>query len=368
MKKIDINNMLGGISSVFDGDWLDDCMGALFFSFFGELPCSRMIRGEVKRSFVDALKSTFGENEEFAIYDYECFSEAREHESAIGDEEPDSTDNTIYRCYVVLKKNLMLSFFDGKVFVACSNSNLEDVEEIRALAEHHVVDKRAGFCNLHVVTYQYNEFDLEKTKVKNCKLDVNLHYNDDFLPVSTKIEEFIKSDRSGLVILHGKQGSGKTTFIRHLINMGACKMIYMGGDMVGKMADPDFINFVRKQRHSVFIVEDCEELLASRTGNKVLNVGLVNILNMSDGLLSDDMGVKFICTFNAPLKDIDEALLRKGRLVARYEFGNLTVDKVNKIIEEENLNVPHQTRPMTLAELYNYEDSDYSISHGKIGF
>jgi ATP-dependent 26S proteasome regulatory subunit len=47
-----------------------------------------------------------------------------------------------------------------------------------------------------------------------------------------------------------------------------------------------------------------------------MNAGLINILNNSDGLLSDELCIKFICTFNAPLKDIDEALLRKGRLAA----------------------------------------------------
>ena len=68
--------------------------------------------------------------------------------------------------------------------------------------------------------------------------------------------------------------------------------------------------------------------MSSRNGSNRMNAGLVNILNISDGLLSDELCIKFICTFNAPLKDIDEALLRKGRLAARYEFKDLTTDKV----------------------------------------
>ena len=92
-----------------------------------------------------------------------------------------------------------------------------------------------------------------------------------------------------------------------------------------------------------------------------MNAGLVNILNISDGLLSDELCIKFICTFNAPLKDIDEALLRKGRLAARYEFKDLTTDKVNQLIKEEGLDIPQQTHPMTLAEIYNYEGMDFSL-------
>ena len=36
-----------------------------------------------------------------------------------------------------------------------------------------------------------------------------------------EIENFLLEDnKSGLIILHGKQGTGKTTYIRHLINLG----------------------------------------------------------------------------------------------------------------------------------------------------
>ena len=78
--------------------------------------------------------------------------------------------------------------------------------------------------------------------------------------------------------------------------------------------------------------------------------------------------IKFICTFNAPLKDIDEALLRKGRLAARYEFKDLTTDKVNQLIKEESLDIPEQTHPMTLAEIYNYEGMDFSQGRKRVGF
>ena len=134
-------------------------------------------------------------------------------------------------------------------------------------------------------------------------------------------------------MLHGNQGTGKTTYIRHLINLGKKRMIYMSGDLVDKLSDPSFITFIRQQKNSIFIVEDCEELLSSRNGSNRMNAGLVNILNISDGLLSDELCIKFICTFNAPLKDIAQ-----------------------------------QTQPMTLAEIYNYEGMDFSLGRKRVGF
>jgi ATP-dependent 26S proteasome regulatory subunit len=95
---------------------------------------------------------------------------------------------------------------------------------------------------------------------------------------------------------------------------------------------------------------------------------LINILNMSDGLLGDVLNLKFICTFNAPLKDIDKALLRKGRLVARYEFKDLSTEKANAIIKEQKLNIPLQTKPITLAELFNYQKQNFEQAKIVIGF
>ncbi len=46
-------------------------------------------------------------------------------------------------------------------------------------------------------------------------------------------------------------------------------MIYMSGDLVDKLSDPSFITFIRQQKNSIFIVEDCEELLSSRNGGNV---------------------------------------------------------------------------------------------------
>ena len=223
--------------------------------------------------------------------------------------------------------------------------------------------------NLFIVTYSHNYFSLKQSQVNEPAIQIDRHYNDDFVPVAAEIENFLLEDnKSGLIILHGKQGTGKTTYIRHLINLGKKRMIYMSGDLVDKLSDPSFITFIRQQKNSIFIVEDCEELLSSRNGGNRMNAGLVNILNISDGLLSDELCIKFICTFNAPLKDIDEALLRKGRLAARYEFKDLTTDKINQLIKEESLDIPEQTHPMTLAEIYNYEGMDFSQGRKRVGF
>ena len=87
----------------------------------------------------------------------------------------------------------------------------------------------------------------------------------------------------------------------------------------------------------------------------------VSEVHVTDGLIGETFGIKFICTFNTSLDDVDPALLRKGRLSLMYEFKPLTVDKVRAFI-------PDATEPMTVAEIYNREDNNYKEKDTKIGF
>ena len=63
------------------------------------------------------------------------------------------------------------------------------------------------------------------------------------------------------------------------------------------------------------------------------------------------------------MKDIDKALLRKGRLSMKYEFKKLSVDKAKKIY-------PKADSEMTLADAYFAEnENDFSKEEKRsIGF
>ena len=88
------------------------------------------------------------------------------------------------------------------------------------------------------------------------------------------------------------------------------------------------------------------------------------LLNITDGVIADVLGIKLICTFNTSLAKIDKALLRKGRLSLKYEFKKLTKDKVANILGHS------VDKDMSLAEIYNIEEeNDFSKKiQKKIGF
>ena len=76
---------------------------------------------------------------------------------------------------------------------------------------------------------------------------------------------------------------------------------------------------------SIFVIEDAENIVLDRERNG--NSSVSALLNISDGLLSDCLNIQIICSFNTDVSKIDNALLRKGRLIAKYDFQDLEVEK-----------------------------------------
>lgn len=217
---------------------------------------------------------------------------------------------------------------------------------------------------VNLVAYDQSYYTIT-SNINPVELNIEENYNDDFMPVYKDIEDFLSNRESGLVILRGIVGSGKTSFIRHLITTHVNNYIIITNSLAEHMSSPEFISFMLDNKDSVFILEDCEQILMDRKSN--FNSAISNILNMSDGLLSDIFNIKFICTFNADINTIDPALLRKGRCFANYEFKALDLDKTNKLLKK--LNHKESDKPLTLAEIYNYSNTDCRTQKlNKIGF
>ena len=118
--------------------------------------------------------------------------------------------------------------------------------------------------------------------------------------------------------------------------------------------------------NSILVIEDAENIIMDRKYSNQSSVS--NLLNISDGLLSDCLNVQIICTFNSALSLVDSALLRKGRLIAKYEFGKLHVGKASALSNHLGLK-QSINKPMTLAEITNPDETDFEIKKiNVIGF
>ncbi|MGB3777749.1 MAG: hypothetical protein WA960_05280 [Tunicatimonas sp.] len=91
------------------------------------------------------------------------------------------------------------------------------------------------------------------------------------------------------------------------------------------------------------------------------------ILQLTDGLFSDYLNIKIICTFNTSIEKVDKALLRKGRMIAYYEFKPLVAEKASELLKSMEL-APTEDE-MTLADIFNYHSQAFQTDDAKkIGF
>ena len=226
--------------------------------------------------------------------------------------------------------------------------------------------KQSKTASIDLVAFD-NHYYTINSKIKKMDIDYNTHYNDDFKPMYKDLLNFLNERESGLAVLYGGAGTGKTSFIKALIGSLDKQFILVTTAIAAHMAEPEFIAFMMENKDSIFILEDCEQVLMSREENR-FGGAISNILNMSDGLMSDIFNIKFICTFNTDISNIDEALLRPGRCFVNYEFKPLCAEKSTKLLESlgHSINKPKE---MTLAEIYNYNPEEKELKQTKkIGF
>lgn len=243
-----------------------------------------------------------------------------------------------------------------------------DQEEMPEELKEHIVtydDEDGEKRWYNYITTSSGGFNSTALSVKKQDVNLTSNYNDD-LP-HEKIVDFLKSDQSGLLLLHGNPGTGKTSYIRNLMyEIKGRPFMVLDNNVFNYITDSSFVNLLLNNRQAIIILEDCESMLEDRsTGNNQLST----LLNLSDGILGDSFKFKFICTFNAKVSEIDKAVLRKGRMKVKYEFKPLTAEKTKAKAQELGIDVK-DGESLTLAELYNYaEQNDLSSSGSKkIGF
>lgn len=154
----------------------------------------------------------------------------------------------------------------------------------------------------------------------------------------------------------------KTSYIKSLIKDVPNSYIYITPAIAAHLSEPELTTFLLDNQDSVFILEDCEQVIMDRENN-AFGTAIASLLNMSDGLMSDIFNGKFICTYNTSTDKIDSALLRKGRCITHYEFKPLEEKKSAALLKElYKLSADEAAEiakdGMTLADIYNYSPDE----------
>lgn len=184
-------------------------------------------------------------------------------------------------------------------------------------------------------------FDIEE---ENENIPFDLLYSQDINNFYNELTNSLLTNTKGIYILHGKPGTGKTTFIKKLIQdelLSDKTFVFVTYEMLINITNDKLLIFLNnnKDKEFVFICEDADKFLLKRNlGNNIAS----SILNLSDGILSSLTNIQFIFSHNTNNENlIDEAFLRNGRLIANKQFKSLEYNDWSKIIDyvDENKNI-----------------------------
>ncbi|MEQ1675836.1 MAG: AAA family ATPase [Chitinophagaceae bacterium] len=220
-------------------------------------------------------------------------------------------------------------------------------------------EKKKNF-EINLISKDSYGLELKSMEIKKSRLNLDLFYEDDFKEVDKTIQtRLAKKNDKGIVLLHGLPGSGKTTYLRYLIGRLKKKVLFVSPATAGEIMNPELMDLLIDNPDSVLIIEDAENIIMDRKNNSSSSVS--NLLNISDGLLADFLNVQLICTFNSSLTMVDSALMRQGRLIAKYEFGKLGVEKAKQLSKHFGFDTVID-KPMTIAEIANPHEKEEKVS------
>lgn len=280
------------------------------------------------------------------------------------------------------------------IYVVGSMNILHKEEElpkhIRDIVESCILATKK-FPTVSIISRDQGGFFLNEVKINtNISHELDSHYGTGFSKFHDLLINKLVDTNKGLTLLHGEPGTGKSSYIRKLIydlmEKTNKKILIIPNNLISCLLDPEFNTFLlesveteeyeefesdfleEEQEESdkiskgmIMILEDAESVLLKRDtfGD---SQGTSNILNMTSGLLNDIFGIQIIATYNTDDKNIDPAIQRSQRMVAKRIFKKLNLEDSKNLglhigLDEEVIE-REITKEMTVAEVYSLIEKD----------
>jgi hypothetical protein len=176
-------------------------------------------------------------------------------------------------------------------------------------------------------------------------------------------EGFMESSAS-ILLLIGPPGTGKTTFIRGMLqHLSASAIVSYDAAVLEK--DYLFAQFIEGEK-SVMVLEDADMFLKSRKeGNTMMH----KFLNVGDGLVTTK-NKKMVFSTNLPsISDIDPALVRPGRCYDILKFEELNQTQAEALAKKMNVTLQGTREKWSIADVFFEQNTNVNKpNERKMGF
>ena len=243
------------------------------------------------------------------------------------------------------------------------DSDKELVKEVMALFDGI---EQAPMNEVGLIQMSRGRLNVKFVEYRPYELEITPFLGEEIAALKEKMLRSFKEESSGgLFLIHGKPGTGKTSFLKEVLNETDKKALFIPPSIAGELGNPNLISLLMDHANSVLIIEDAETVLMKREADN--SDAVSSLLNLTDGFPADFLNLNIICTFNTDIGDIDPALLREGRLKGIKEFTKLSREQAQKLAKEINSD-REVTGPMTVAEVCSSEDLQVDVPTNGVGF
>jgi hypothetical protein len=159
-------------------------------------------------------------------------------------------------------------------------------------------------------------------------------------------DSFMASSAS-ILLLIGPPGTGKTTFIRGLLqHCNTSAMVSYDASILEK--DYVFASFIEGDK-SVLVLEDADMFLKSREdGNTMMH----KFLNVGDGLVTTRNKKLIFSTNLNSIKEIDPALVRPGRCYDIVSFRELSQAEAEVLAKKSGVTLHEKREKWSIADVF----------------
>ena len=240
---------------------------------------------------------------------------------------------SIYISYIAVDKLTESAVISDITIYYSSSEDADEVNEIiKSVSEYQVIDDSEDGHNLNVVSLSNNSIELEEIKYDDIDIDnIEEYYSKQTFKDLSKWLKKSKKQQSGLSILYGKRGTGKSSAIKYLATKLDRNLIFVPNNLVDlTINSSDFSKFLRKHENPILILDDCEMIFNEffTKSNIIAN----NLMQLVDGLLSNKLSI--ITIFNVEDKsEIDHNLIECNNLIDIIEFTDLSNSEANQLSE-----------------------------------
>jgi SpoVK/Ycf46/Vps4 family AAA+-type ATPase len=186
--------------------------------------------------------------------------------------------------------------------------------------------------DLNILDYGQNGFELEKLNDTENYENIEYFFEDSILKDTKRIIKSINKSKSGLTILCGERGCGKTTLLSYIASNSKKNKIFIPCTLIeNSINNFEFRKFLKKNKNVILLLDDVE-LYFSKIYSKS-NSYTNNLLQLVDGISAKDLDINIILSLNCSIEEIDKNLLESNSLLDIIEVGKLSENKGKELCE-----------------------------------